>query len=131
MNFSVIVNYNTTSLKPRATPEKVLQQQMNSRFDPLAKGLLSLAVILMFTIALIAGQARANLPAEASATSDFGLSTRMSVILDSESLSKIRSLPYAIDIILALPIDIELSIDELTLGRGNAEDAGPDDSAVQ
>ena len=131
MKFSVIVNYNTTSLKPRAAPKKVLQQQMNSRFDPLTKGLLSLAVILMFTIALIAGQARANLPAEVSATSDFGLSTRMSVILDSESLSKIHSLPYAVDIILALPIDIELSIEELKLRTGNAEDAGPDDLAVQ
>ncbi len=112
-------------------PKQALREQMNSRFDQLIKGLLSLTVIVMFTVALIAGQARANLPAEVSATSDFGLSTRMSVILDSESLSKIHSLPYAIDTILALPIDIELRIDELTLGRGNAEDAGPDDSAVQ
>lgn len=104
---------------------------MNIRFDPLTKGLLSLAVLLMFTVALIAGQARANLPAEISATSDFGLSTRSSVILDSASLQKIHSLPYAVDTILALPIDIELSIDDLTLQTGNADDAGSDDSAVQ
>jgi len=111
--------------------KKALQQQMNIRFDPLTKGLLSLAVLLMFTVALIAGQARANLPAEISATSDFALSTRSSVILDSESLQKIHALPYLVDTFLALPIDIELSIEELTLQSGNADDTGSDDSAVQ
>ena len=50
---------------------------MNSRFDQLTKGLLSLAVILMFTVALVAGQARANLPADATATPAFGGTTSL------------------------------------------------------
>ena len=85
----------------------------------------------MFTAALIAGQVRANLPAEVSPISDFALATRISVILDSESLQKIRWVPHAIDTILALPIDIELRIYERSLRSGNAENAGSDDSSVQ
>ncbi len=104
---------------------------MNSRFDQLTKALLSLAVILMFTVALIAGQARANLPAEVSTTADFSLATRVSIILDTESLQKIDSLLHVVDTILALPIDMELSINELTLRTGNAENTELDDSSVQ
>ena len=104
---------------------------MNSRIDQLTKGLLSLALIIMFTAALIAGQARANLPVEVSPSIDFALATRISVILDSESLQKIRLLPHAIDTILALPIDIELRIYKRSLRSGNAENAGSDDSSVQ
>ena len=104
---------------------------MNSRFDHLTKALLSLAVIIMFTVALIAGQARANLTAEVSTTADYGLVTQMSILLDAESLRKIRSLSYAVDTILALPIDIELSIHGRTIRMGIADDAGSDDSSVQ
>ncbi len=104
---------------------------MNSRFDHLTKGLLSLAVIIMFTVALIAGQARANLPAEVSTTAEFGLETRTSILLDAESLRKIRSLAYAVDTILALPIVIELGIHERSTQAGTADDAGSDDASVQ
>ena len=131
MNFSVIVNYNTTSLEPRNGPGRAPKEQMNSRFDHLTKGLLSLAVMLMFTIALIAGQARANLPAEVSASSDFSSATRLSIVLEHGSLQHLESLPYVIDTMLALPIDIELGIGELTLRPGNAEVGGSDDSSGQ
>ena len=105
---------------------------MNSHFDQLTKGLISLTVMLMFTIALIAGQARANLPAAATAAPDSGLATRMSIILDTELLRQIDWLPpHVVDTIFALPIDIEFSIKELRLRSGNAEDAGSDDSSVQ
>lgn len=104
---------------------------MNSRFDHLTKGLLSLAVIIMFTVALIAGQARANLPAEVSTTADIGLVTQTSILLDAESLRKLRSLSYAVDTILALPIDVKLSIHKQTIRMGTADDVGSDDSSVQ
>jgi len=131
MNFSVIVNYNTKSLKSRAAPSKTPQQQMNSRFNQLTKVLISLSVLLMFTAALIAGQVRANLPAEVSAAQNFAGATRMSMILESESLRRIDSLSHVVDIILALPIDVELGISVLTPRTGSAEDAGFDDSSVQ
>ena len=82
-------------------------------------------------VQLVTKAARANLTAEVSPTSDFTLATRMSVILDSESLQKIRLLPHAIDTIPALPIDIELGIYERSLRTGNAENAGSDGSSVQ
>ncbi len=108
-----------------------LKEKMNSHIDQITKGLLSLALIIMFTAALVAGQARANLTAEVSPGSDIALATRMSVILDSESLQKIRWLPHAIDTILALPTDIEPRIYERSLRTGNAENAGSDGSSVQ
>jgi len=104
---------------------------MNSRFDELTKVLLSLSVMLMFTVALIAGQARANLPTEVSTARNFGLVTRMSITLDIASLQKIESLLQVVDVVLALPIDIELGLDELTLRTGKAKDAGSDDASVQ
>ena len=131
MKFSVIVNYNTTSPSRGQRFTLALKEKMNSRIDQLTKGLLSLVLMIMFTAALIAGQARANLTAEVSPSSDFALATRMSVILDSESLQKIRLLPHVIDTMLALPIDIELRIYERSLRTGNTENAGSDGSSVQ
>ncbi len=104
---------------------------MNNRFDLQAKGLISLAVMLMFTVALIAGQARVNLPAEASANADFDHATQVSIGLDAKSLQKINALSHVVDTILALPIDVELRINGLTLRSGAADDAGSDDASVQ
>lgn len=131
MKFGVIVNYNTTSPKSRTVLKKAPKEQMNSRFDQLTKVLLSLSVMLMFTVALIASQARANLPTEVSTARNFGLVTRMSITLDTASLQKIESLLQVVDVVLALPIYIELGLDELTLRTGKAKDAGSDDASVQ
>ena len=105
LEFSVIVHYNTRSLEPGTLPERAGKEQMNSRFELHTKGIISLAIILMFTIALIAGQARANLPAEASVNTDFARATEVSIALDTESLQKIDALAHLIDTMLALPID--------------------------
>ena len=99
---------------------------MNSRFDEITKGLLSLAVILMFTVALIAGQARANLPAEVSKTPEFSLATELNIILDAETLQKIEALPHVVDTLLALPVDIDV-----TFRRGKSSTAGSDHSLSQ
>jgi hypothetical protein len=104
---------------------------MNSRFDLHAKGLISLVVILMFTVALIAGQARANLPAEATADADFAFATQVSIALDTESLQKIEALRHVVDIVLALPIDVELRVNGLTLRTDGQEDAGTGDASAQ
>jgi hypothetical protein len=96
---------------------------MNSRFDLITtKGLLSLAVILMFTAAFVADQARANLPAETRATTEFGEPARSGIILNAEFLRSVDSVPYFVDTILALPGDLEFCFDDLVPG---AKDAGP------
>jgi len=131
MKYGVIVNYNTRSLKSRTAPVRCRKKQMNSRFDQLAKGMLSLAVILMFTVALIAGQARATLPADAAPLPDFGNTTRTGIIIDQEPLRKIDSLPHIVDSILALPIDVEFSIHELRRRAGNGDGGRSGDSLAQ
>ncbi len=99
---------------------------MNSRFDEITKGLLSLAVMLMFTVALIAGQARANLPAGVSTTPEFSLAAELNIILDTETLQKIEALPHVVDAILALPIEIDVTF------RGRKSNAaGSDHSLLQ
>jgi hypothetical protein len=112
-------------------PEKAPKKHMNCRPDLHLKGIISLTVILMFTVALIAGQARANLPAEASASSDFNHAGQMNIVLDAKSLQKIDALPHVINTILALPIDIELRINGRLLRTDVEEDAGSDDASVQ
>jgi len=99
---------------------------MNSRFDEITKGLLSLAVILMLTVALIAGQARANLPAEVSKSPEFSLATELNIILDAETLQKIDALPHVVDTILALPVEIDV-----TFRGDSATAAGSDHSLLQ
>ncbi len=103
---------------------------MNTRCNQFLKVLLSLSVILMFTVALIAGQVHANLPAEVSTARNFGLVTRMSITLESESFQKIDSLLHLVDAIFALPIDMDLNLDELALRTGKLRNAGSEDSPV-
>jgi hypothetical protein len=104
---------------------------MNSRIDQITKGLISLAVMLMFTVAFVAGQARANLQADVAAIEETAVATEISVILDAESLRKLESMLHLIDTVIALPIDIEFSIDEFALRAGNTNEAGSDDLPVQ
>lgn len=99
---------------------------MNSRFDEITKGLLSLAVILMLTVALIAGQARANLPPEVSTPHEFSLATELNIILDAETLQKIEALPHVVDTVLALPVEIDM-----TFRGGRSTAAGSDYSLLQ
>lgn len=104
---------------------------MNSRIDQITKGLISVAVMLMFTVALIAGQARANLQANASAIDEIEAGPEMSVILDAETLRKLESLSHLVDVLIALPIDTDLGIDDLSLPTDTEEQAGVEESAVQ
>ena len=86
---------------------------MTSRTDQLTKGLISLAVLLMLAAALIADQARANLPAADAATADMTAGTRGGILLDADTLRKIDSLPYTLGRMLPLPIATDLCIDIL------------------
>ena len=100
---------------------------MNSRFDHLTKGLLSLAVILMFAAALVADQARANLTDDAAANVSFVEKTRTGVILNGEMLRRIDSLPSLVGSVFALPSEVDLCLDVL---RPGTSDARRDDSSV-
>jgi len=97
---------------------------MNNRIDQFAKGMLSLAVILMFAAALVADQARANLPEDATAPADFSESARGGILLDAELLRKIDSVPSLIGTIFTLPSEVDSCIDSLMPRSRNARPHG-------
>ena len=86
---------------------------MNKHFIQVTNGLVPVAVLLLLVVALVAGQARANLPHHVTAVPT--LSAQTSVILNAEMLRKIESLPQIVDTLLALPADIELTISSFTV----------------
>lgn len=88
---------------------------MNKHFIQVTNGLVPIAVLLLLVVALVAGQARANLPGQVTAAANPSLSARTTIILNTEMLKNIESLPQIVESILALPAKLEITIDMLTL----------------
>ncbi len=95
---------------------------MNKHFIQVTNGLVPVAVLLLLVVALVAGQARANLPQQVTAAAVPTLSAHTSVILNAEMRRKIEALPQIVDTLLALPAEIELTINTLTLPSTNDVD---------
>lgn len=104
---------------------------MNSRIDQITKGLISLAVMLMFTVAFIAGQARANLPANELTIDDSKQRSDTGIMLDAESLQKLHTLTHLVETALALPIDIEILLNDLALHNDHSDRTGSEESLVE
>ncbi len=88
---------------------------MNKHFIQVTNGLVPIAVLLLLVVALVAGQSRANLPGPVTAAANPSLLARTNVILNTEMLKNIESLPQIVDSIRALPAKLEITIDMLTL----------------
>ncbi len=88
---------------------------MNKHFIQVTNGLVPIAVLLLLLVALVAGQARANLPGQVTAAAIPSLSARTNIILSTEMLKNIESLPQIVDTILALPAKLEITIKVPTL----------------
>jgi hypothetical protein len=88
---------------------------MNKHFIQVTNGLVPIVVLLLLVVALVAGQARANLPGQVTAAAIPSLSARTNIVLSTEMLKTIESLPQIVDTILALPASIEITINKLTL----------------
>ena len=95
---------------------------MNKHFIQVTNGLVPIVVLLLFVVALVAGQARANLPGQVTAAAIPALSAHSVIIIDAATQRKIESLPQIVDTILALPADIEITINALTLPANNSVD---------
>ncbi|MDX1403512.1 MAG: hypothetical protein R3192_03190 [Woeseiaceae bacterium] len=93
------------------------------------KGLISLAVMLMFTVAFISGQARATLPSSDGLLETDSVSTNAG--FDRDSLRRLDSLTHLIDLILALPIDVEIRIGDLSIRNDAAHDAQGNELTAQ
>jgi hypothetical protein len=85
---------------------------MRNQFIQLTSGWIPLSVLLLFAIALITGQARGNVPTEIQATPvPPVVTTSIDVVPDSDMLKKLETLPSVADKIMALPFDLEISIE--------------------
>lgn len=95
---------------------------MNKHFIQVTNGLVPVVVLMLLVVALVAGQARANIPGQVTAAAAPTLSAHTSVILNAEMLKNIESLPQIVDTILTLPADIEMTINALTLPTSSGAD---------
>ena len=92
---------------------------MNKHFIQVTNGLVPVVVLLLLVVALVAGQARANLPHQVTAAAVPTLSADAKVILNAQMLKKIESLPQIVDSLLTLPADIEVAIGTMVLPSKN------------
>ena len=124
--FSVIVNYNTISLNQRTammTPgTRLMKTQV---FDRFGNGPIVLTVIIMLTVAVIAGQAQPNIDDTAVVEDVFELGTGFHISIDQQRLGELDALSTVVDAVLDLPIHIEVSIESTespVADRGDTSD---------
>lgn len=94
---------------------------MRKRFIRLTSGWIPVSVLALFVVALVAGQARANLPNEIKAAPVPSSTTAITIVLTRDMLQKLRSLPLFVDTLLELPADLDL--DGRTLLQNEHDDA--------
>jgi hypothetical protein len=95
---------------------------MNKHFIQVTNGLVPVVVLLLLVVALVAGQARAYIPGQVTAAATATFPAHTSVILNPGMLKIIESLPQTLDTILALPADIEMTINALKLPTASGAD---------
>lgn len=83
---------------------------MHKQFIQLTSGWIPVSVLVLFTAALVAGQARANLPNEIKAVPVPAVTTSVSIVLNADVLQKLEVLPLAVDTLLALPSGLDVGI---------------------
>ena len=81
-------------------------------YDRFGGGLL---VLIMLTIAVIAGQAEPNFHEPATAIDEFELEMLdkgLQIAIDAEQIGELESLSSAVETVVRLPITVEISIEE-------------------
>ncbi|MGI9202814.1 MAG: hypothetical protein ACR2Q3_02320 [Woeseiaceae bacterium] len=94
---------------------------MSKQFIQMTSGWIPIAVMVLLAAALIAGQARANLPYE-HRSAPVPAAVPVKIVLNTEMLKRLDALPAVVDSLLAMPINIELRIDTRIL-RGDLSQA--------
>ncbi len=126
-SFGVIVDYNTTSLRPGSAMIMWETGKMKTQvYKQLSSGLL---LLIMLTIALIAGQAELNFREQTPAMNASQLDTGLSVTIHRQRLAKLKSLSAVIETVLELPIHADLNSDESASPASDVPDS--ENSPVQ
>ncbi len=118
--FSVIVNYNTISLVKigdDAAGDTPMKSQVYDRFGG------GLIVLVMLTIAVVAGQAQPNIDDTAATEDVFEFGTEFHISIDRQRLDELEALSSVVDAVLDLPIRIEVSIESTENPVADADDA--------
>ena len=89
-------------------------------YDQAGGGLL---VLLMLTIALIAGQAEPNFREQTPVTNTFQLDAGLSVAIDREGPAKLEPPSSVVTTVLDLPVKVELGLDECACPVSDIPDA--------
>lgn len=84
---------------------------MSKQFIQMTSGWIPVTVMVLLAVALIAGQARANLPNEFPAAPGPAATTSVNIVLSTQMLKELESLPAVVSTVLAMPKEIELHID--------------------
>ncbi len=107
---SDIVNYNTTSLNERpaliASETKLMKTQVYDRFGG------GLLVLIMLTIAVIAGQSEPRFDEPSRTETVFELGAGFQVTIDKERLAELETLSSVVEAVVDLPIRIDVSTEE-------------------
>ncbi len=95
--------------------------EMSKQFIQMTSGWIPIAVMTLLAVALIAGQAQANLPNELRAVPAPAMTTSVKIVLNAQMLKRLESLPAAVDTLLAMPKDIDLRVKTRILRRDVSE----------
>jgi hypothetical protein len=95
---------------------------MKKQFIQLTTGWIPVSVLGMLMVALVAGQARANLSAELKAVPTAPITASVNVVLHADVVKKLEALPLVVDALLALPSDLDVNIDTRIISPLNGGD---------
>ena len=84
---------------------------MSNKFIQMTSGWIPVSVLLLFAAALVTGQARANLPAEIKSTPAHFATISIEHVVNSKLIDRLEVLPGALESVITLPSEIELTID--------------------
>jgi len=79
---------------------------MSSKNLPGVSGIVGLAVLALLVVALVAAQARANLPGDAALSGAFEVSANVSALPVSAQLQRLETLPIILNTVITLLADV-------------------------
>ncbi len=98
------------------------RQEMQRQFIQKTSGWIPVAVMALLAIALVAGQARANLPKEAVTGQIPLATTSLGAALNAELLRRLESLPTSVNSLLVVPESVSRRLDTRILRRELIDD---------
>ncbi len=96
---------------------------MRKRFIELTSGWIPTSVLLLFAVVLVAGQASANLPAEARAVAPARITSPVDPALHGELVLKLELARLLTEKVILLPEGVELVIDMALFSAGDDLDS--------